>query len=353
MKKSDVENLSIPEFPPSFYSVTDAQTRILEAAPSWLEARYRESPIIVALPKLDGIPWQTVFNCNPSDWNAERILTEACGYGQSLGINQHSFVESAFLFNASKFDPQLKNEMKQRGWTETDLEQLSQAEAKADNVRLRMRGAAGWIICQPGFLAERDELMEIWKQLEKNSHPELPLLRTIRLPQQPEETRKARSSERLEFQQQFDKFCDRWRLLGMITWDLPKIDGPKWTEHYPGRPMTLEGMTCQDTPFHFPLQSQDGLGELAKEEHDRLAEAHGFTDQSKWETYSQLLRLSFWEETIDRRYAENKQPIKGFLVNKITVLVRLLKLEEGRIVKLRKWSNQLRKGRRSSLTGVR
>ena len=342
----------MPNPPPGLHSVANTQRQIREAAPSWLEARYHESPIIAALPRVSEIPWNSVFNWESSDCEAEQILAASCGIDRRLGISQECFVESTYLFDAPEIDSWGLEKGAQHGWSQEFINSINKNLKKGDDTRHRMRGAAGWMICQPAFLEERNQLLEVWNQMTEKNRSELPLYRTPQFQQQPEGTRKVRPPKRVDFQQKFDVFCDRWRLLGMITWDLPKIDGPKWTDAYPGRPESREGMTCHDTPFHFPLLSQDGLGELAGEEHSRLAETYGFTDQSKWQTYAQLLRLNFWENVIDQRYASYDR-VKAYATNKLDVLAALLDLNVERTRKLRTQCNKLRSGRRPDLSDFR
>ena len=117
-----------------------------------------------------------------------------------------------------------------------------------------------------------------------------------------------RPSRLTDFWRGFNAFCDTWRLLGLVTWDLPKTDGPKWSEDYPGKPVGLDGAESLDTPWHFPVEGQDGLGRMLTERHQQRAADHGFVDQSRWATYAHFLTIDFWERVLRSRYAERERP---------------------------------------------
>lgn len=334
-------------------SIEAAVGSIREISPSWIERRSTEMDLIVGLPRLVELPWKKVFRFSQEDLAAEECFSSSCEQTGMLGISRGRWINAAFLSFATSFSEGILALTESLGWKKSDSQSLTVVPQSADHIRHRVLAAAGWLICQPEFLEERNALYQRWIQLAPEDRLPLPLWHSVDIPESLLKDKEQITEPKfVEFKTRFDEFCARWRILGMITWEHPHPDGPKWANHNPGFRDAPEGAVYRDTPFHFPLQVQDGLGKLSMEEHHRTAESRGFTDSSKWVTYAQITRLSFWEFVIDSRYLERGRA-RGFVTQKIELLEALLDLSAQRIEKLRRVLKQLRSGRRSDLHGWR
>lgn len=326
---------------------------IREISPSWIESRSAEMDLIVGLPRLAELPWEKVFGLSEEDRDAEECFSSSCGQTGMLGISRGRWVNASFLDFANLFCAEILALTESLGWKQSDSHSLAEVQRSANDIRHRVLAAAGWLICQLEFRDQRNQLHHLWIQLAPKDRPPLPLWRSVDLPETLlDDQKKITEPKSVEFLSRFDEFCAHWRILGMITWEHPHPDGPKWVNHHPSFRDALEGTVFRDTPFHFPLQTRDGLGKLTFEDHRRTTESRGFTDPSKWETYARLMRLSFWELVIDSRYANRKRS-RGYVTQKVELLASLVNLSAERIKKLRRTLKQLQSGTRIDLNGWR
>jgi hypothetical protein len=325
---------------------------VVDIDETWMDSRLQETPVIVALPKFDANRWYSLFTWNKEDIANEHRLSEICDACGMLGWNGKEFVLGAHLLHIPSPKINDSEKYKKLGWTPEHIRQLKKSSPYIDSIHDRVRAAAGWLICHSEFVEARNKLQQEWSRLRKDQRPALPLLRSNQLQQKHPETRKARESKKLQFHRCFDQFCDEWRINAMITWELPNPDGPKWPNNFFCREAIKEGSTLMDTPFHFAIQSQDETGKDVKRLHDDLAEKREFPDQSKWKTYAQLLRLSFWEVVLDQRYRSNSR-VNRYVTIKVSLLAEILGLDQERVLKLRRTLSEFRRGKRTSLRGVR
>jgi hypothetical protein len=154
----------------------------------------------------------------------------------------------------------------------------------------------------------------------------------------------------VNFIAEFSGFCEHFALTGMATWELPDPQGPQWPAILPAD--RHEGQDTFATPFHFPLQYSDGLGQRTIERHAETAEARGVSDLGRWETYAALFDIDIFEAVITQRYQQHRRPV-GFVRELENILADITGLELERIAKLRKVRNALKEGRRNSLDGWR
>lgn len=337
--------------------------RALQAAsPGWLEERFAETDIIVALPRFHDrdsglqLSWRSALTLTGEDEAAEATLSAVCEAAGMLGISRSGFVN--YWFPPPKpregrpIPKYLLASMKEHGWKDRHLHQTRRLAKLGDGLHRRLAGAAGWMISSPTFLQAREKLRVQWQELPEDRRPPLPLTRTPRLDQAPAGAKRQRASQTTHFWRDFDRFCDEWRLLGMETWDLPNVDGPKWSEDYPGKPVGLSGTEVLYTPWHFPVKGSDGLGEILEERNRQNAAEHGFEDPGRWDTYAHLLLIDFWERTIRSRYAGHQRP-KGIVTKIIGLLAGLTGCDAERVKKLRLALHDRQSGKRASLKGIR
>ena len=94
---------------------------------------------------------------------------------------------------------------------------------KTDSVSGRLKGYVGWLVTDPDFIQERDQLAAQWHALPEQSRP-YPIVRSLAVPEYPTGSRQAAESV-AAFQDSLNAFLDRWGLMSMLTWDLPAAAG--------------------------------------------------------------------------------------------------------------------------------
>lgn len=348
--------------PTGFSCCVALRDELERAAPGWLGARLAESDIVAALPRFDECDggWATVWQAalpplSGPEATAETLLSRACAAAGMLGVGPGGFVNAPVPEQSVPGQPVRRiadpaaelGAMRALGWASRHLHQAGHAADAADDLRRRVTGAAGWLVTRPEFLTERDTLRDGWAAVSEFERPPLPLRRSVRLDHPPPGGEFADESPPTAFQRLLDRFCDRWRLLGMTTWNLPHPEGPLWAEGWPVRPGAAEGSEAVDTPWHFPLLDRDGLGELLGGRHRSRARNHGFTDQGRWETYARLLAVDFWERVARSRSSDRPRP-RAFVSRLDPLLGDLAGCNAARVPKLRSELAALRTGRRSS-----
>lgn len=223
---------------------------------------------------------------------------------------------------------------------------------KANDIAERLTGSVGRLVCSPVFCAEREELRREWDELPSSLRPPIPLTQSIRASHAIEGLDAVKlTEEQADFATKFDRFFDRWRINGLTTWDLPEVDAPKQPQLESAADQ-LSGRNVIDTPWHFCLLAEDGLGELLRQEHEATANARGVDDLKSWRTYAHLFQIDFWEKVIQQRYVERpRQP--GFVTAMTSFIVDIVNLDIERVQKLRKLRSALERGKRTSLVGNR
>ena len=131
----------------------------------------------------------------------------------------------------------------------------------------------------------------------------------------------------------------------MATWDLPVPDGPRWPDPLAGAGSDRPGRAVLDTPWHFPLREEDGLGPFVRREHDRLAREREVEDLMRSpETYGRLLEVDHWERVLRARDLDRRRP-RGFVTAIENVLADLLGLQRETVQRLRKLLSARKAGR--------
>ena len=92
----------------------------------------------------------------------------------------------------------------------------------------RLRGYAGWLVLDPEFRQQRDELAAGWADFAQRERCCFPLRASVAVPSAPSPARIARPAVS-EFQAKLDQFLLHWGLAGMATWDLPEPQGPAYS----------------------------------------------------------------------------------------------------------------------------
>src|SRR5262249_44075775 len=107
-----------------------------------------------------------------------------------------------------------------------------------------------------------------------------------------------------------------------------------------------------ETPWHFPVLAEDGLGRLLGDEHRRQAAERGVEDEQSWETYESLFQIHHWENVLRERYP-GEQRVRAFSGGLDSALSKILDLSPDRVKSLRKRLRALQSGKLKSLLGRR
>lgn len=325
----------------------------------WIQSRLVESEVIYSLPqKLLDHRIKSLFQISESEIRAEQDFSLLCSSTNAIGIVRGEFIRYRWLqpriASVSALDPQITARL---GWTEDQLECAAKETDARYDLDERISSAAGRLTCSPAFLAEREELKRLWKEIPLERRPWFPFFRT----------QKAESIDKLQtgfsaevsevdrrvgnFFGALNRFCDRWRITGFASWELPEIDGPKWPNDLSIALKEHDGPAPMDTPFHFPTKFSDPIGQILRENHRSEMNERGINDQSSWLTYQELFQIDFWENVIISRYASKSN--KGFVTRMTSFIAYVVELDIDRVKKLRTVISAFKQGKRSSLRGFR
>src|SRR4051812_36211839 len=268
---------------------------------------------------------------------AEREFAELCDRNNAIAVSHGRFLDYRLLRpllpmpERSELIPCLE-----LGWTESDVACLTNLKNPTAKINRRMRAAAGRLISSPEFLEQVAKIRDGWNKLPVEIRPALPIARSV-------EASSANVRLGLEpappllsdFIAEFDSFCDDWHLLGMATWNLPNVRGPNWVPGLAPEDLRQRGVLAVETPWHFPVLAEDGLGRLLEDEHRLQAAEHGVEDEQHWESYESLFEIYHWENVLQERYPR-EQRVRGFFSGLETTLSGIVGLGSDRIKTLRK-----------------
>ncbi len=208
--------------------------RLVDENQQWFRNRLTENDVIFCLDWNQYLLLRNYYRLNAEEQRIEEEFYNLCQFHRTLGVSQ---------FNAIKFTPLsdgLNNELlKLMTWAESEWKvqpyfvhskQIRHVTGKHQEILERLLGAAGWLISHPPFLAARDDIHDQWIKLPEGSEHVLPLKRTPKIPRLNSEIHFERiePSQIDNFRIAFDRFCDKWQLEGMLSWDLPEPSGPHW-----------------------------------------------------------------------------------------------------------------------------
>jgi hypothetical protein len=149
--------------------------------------------------------------------------------------------------------------MRLLNWPRAEQLQLRGALEAAREAALRRKGVPGWLLTEPAYLGQVDDLAARWRALPEARRPPFPLGRALAVPAPPEGSRRA-GPVVADFAAALGAFLDRWGLAGLATWDLPDPQGPLLPNLFPaGAPATPAHGVHLVVPLHYPLQGDDGL----------------------------------------------------------------------------------------------
>jgi hypothetical protein len=285
---------------------------------------------------------------------AERVFAELCDRHQAIGVLHARFLAYPLLRPLIAW-PEYEDvtQFLELGWSKSDVACVVNLKNPTAKINRRLRAATGRLISSPKFLNAVATIQELWNRLPDDIRPTIPIARSIKIPSADAKLGCKPAPPLLrKFIAEFDNFCDEWHLLGMATWDLPNVRGPNWVPELAPEELRQRGVLSVETPWHFPVLAEDGLGRLLEEEHRRQAAEHGVDDDQSWETYESLLDICFWQNVLRERYPK-KQRVKAFATKMNCALSKIIGVGEDRVKLLRTRLRALQSGTLKSLRGKR
>ncbi|MFI4852620.1 MAG: hypothetical protein ACIAZJ_26210 [Gimesia chilikensis] len=318
----------------------------LKSCSGWFEQRCRESDIVCALPEFENYDWASLLQLTNEEREIEKRFSGLCGQQDLFGVNKNrQRIESTLLSRSkSSFDRKDILDMMPEDWSDKKVDRNYEALQVLDenSIWARRTATAGMMICKPAFLEERDELKEMWERLPSTEQPSFPLNRSPVFPAEFLQSlgthfsdSSVYSQELEQFTRKYDRFCDNWCLMRMISWDLPDPMGP----------------SNDKIPWPFPAHRSDGITDSLIVKSTGIAEEHGFDDQGSWDSYCSIMKIDHWERTINVRYADRPKP-RGVTTRLISILSELLGISFDRVKRIRRWKKKLVNGEISSLKGI-
>ncbi len=208
---------------------------------------------------------------------AEEAFTDLCERFHAVGCWEGNHV----IYHLLKPAPPSGMDLFQgTGWTLAAQAAVLNAIDYTSERNPRLLGYVGWLLSEPAFLRERDELREAWKSFPVSDRPVFPMGRTVSVPmalsRQP-------SSSQVAFADTLREFLNRW------------------------------GLTL---PIHYPLQGDDDLLHKILEYQQAAARSLGLDESlagiPHYKTYTSMFKVGFLEYAIRNRVpAERKYPCRG------------------------------------------
>ena len=198
------------------------------------------------------------------------------------------------------------------GGNESDFLKIQQAFKKSALFRDRLKGVLGYLLTDPTFLKQRDELKTQWEALHQHERPSFPLARSVNYSSALPDSVPA-SAECRGFSQTLTRFLDRWGLMSLVTWELPDPQGPLLPDLLPpnalARPM--HGVTIY-LPFHYPLQGDDDLLHLILENQIQKTREMGNDDYyaglPHFKAFGEMFEIRWLEQVVRTRFSSRKAP---------------------------------------------
>jgi hypothetical protein len=204
------------------------------------------------------------------------------------------------------------------GWQENraQLENvLRLAETQLRFFAQAAKGYLGWLMLNPVFLEEQNELLQKWhREIEKLGLPQLALATTGKPPKKITRKMPPRFPA---FFEQFEQFYLRWRLLGLATPNLPIPLTPQTPLPAPilaMGPMNRVG-SLFFVPDTYPIPSRDQLRNLLEDSLRHRREEEHLSEWSKIvsgknsaknriERYARLFEMQHYVRILTERHSE-------------------------------------------------
>ena len=278
---------------------------------------------------------------------AEREYARLCASKRAAGFGTNGFI-AYHLLTALPLDIADPNFAK-IGASATALRAVQELADRGAESRRRLLGVVGWLLTEPAFLAQVEDVRRRYEDLPPDVRPQFPLGRVLSVRDRPE--RVAESA----FPVALRALLDRWGLVTLAAWDLPDPQGPLLPDPLPAdssaRP--AHGVYVY-VPAHYPLQGDDDLQRrVAEFQRRRVADLgidQSFAGNTHHETYGRMFRVLHLEQAVRRRFA---RPPRGLVGSIVVAAADAFGLGTDRVQRLRKWINTCRTGNRSRVKDLR
>ncbi len=202
------------------------------------------------------------------------------------------------------------DDLRKIGLTDQQILEIEQLLPRTAQINERLRGYAGWLIVDPTFRNQRDELHADWNALPDVARPAR-LQRSMQTPVAPADAIET-APELANFQRRLNVFLDHWGLMGMATWDLPEPQGPLIPMLLPpGSPAIPRHGLHIMLPVHFPLTGADAILAEIQRQQAALARRAKLDDAvaglPHHRQYAQMFNVNLWEMVIRSRYGQRGQ----------------------------------------------
>jgi len=276
----------------------------------------------------------------------ERAFTRLCEDNHIVGVQADGPVSFPYLTVERS---ELGAGIAAFNWSVAQMDTLRGLSTAGDETRRRLRGVIGWLLTEPMFLAQVDEVRCLYEAIPVTARPRFPLARLLLAPN-------ADGGEPFRaFTEGLVRLLDRWGLMNLASWDLPNPQGPLLPNFLPeGSPARPAHGVWVYVPVHYPLQGDDALQRqiagFQRSEVAALGIDPSFAGNTHHETYERMFRAIHLERTIRSRFSH---PPRG-LVGRIEAAAEAaLHLSVERVQRLRKMIARCQAGRRASVTELR
>ena len=290
-----------------------------------------------------------------ADEQAERSFRETCesylpdtiGVWRGQPVQYPPFnVRQDLGFN----ELQLRVLAKSCGNTEQQIKSsLKVCETKSVETRHQLLGYVGFLSLDEQFIAEREQLKNLWRELPADSLlPQTSAsLLAAPLPAQLVPGSGRLSDKHQSFYSGLRELINKWHLTGFATWDLPLPQGPLASVPV-GAISRLRGSdaTINYVPAYFDIPSKVNQREESRESQRLEGQAagvnsefpltdisarHGKSGNLEPSSYATIFRIWFAEVTLHRRYGK----IHGVKARLDEAFADEMRISEERVKKLR------------------
>jgi hypothetical protein len=283
---------------------------------------------------------------NATQSKAERAFARHCESLNCVGFQSHGSIVYHFLTRKSI---DITNPFVAAiGLTELQLQTFGALDKQASKANLRLRGVTGWLLTEPAFLKEVNDVRDHYLRIPEDNRPRFPLGRILSFPRSMPHTE-------TRFRTALVNLLDRWGLMSLATWGLPSPQGPMFPDYLPpGAPARPAHGIHIYIPTHYPLKGDDEI-QTKIEEFQRQAVAGLAIDASlaglaHFETYERMFQVLHLERSIRRRFLYSPRG----LVDAIEAATAAeFHLSTERVKRLRSYIAQCLVGRRLQIKELR
>ncbi|MAT69396.1 MAG: hypothetical protein CMJ58_07695 [Planctomycetaceae bacterium] len=316
----------------------------------WIDRVVDDTGVIYALPQGQLQSALGLYQLTDEDREAELDLSNICIQSHAIAFASGRPVSYMLLDHSFPLRAEVDAEwLRNHGWNNDQIATVTSRDDPTRDARDRMRASVGRLLACPDYIAAVNEVKSAWQSIPAGRRPSLPLWPPSQLLKEMPNGSKIAEDSVNDFWNQFIDFCDFWQLQGLATWQLPLPQGPIRLPDFGASDGTAAWTISH--PWHYPLQEQEGVGDLELADHQRLATERGIDDHGSWQTYSSFLPIAHWEHVLRSRY-KNAQNV-GLVTAMEVVLGAITHLSPDRVQRLRKRLRSLQSGSKSSLKGTR